>query len=426
MDSEANMSGEQYYLVHRMYCYLCGTTIDRKYADHPTESWRACAQELTLRDPGPGEGPLVEPGLCPLTIRGEPRCMHQACFGVLHRLLSYSDLSAAQLDGLLDCARDIEPFLPQIPSGAAPDGLDEDLAARNLELGPKEEGVGPADAACYDLATLTEEGIQASALVSLIKHDLPPNLHELALQALDPDFDADSCPDPQVSDFIRAAQLLQGLAPFNTKPQDELVKDLTQALSNFNRGGVSRFPRTANFDVVRANALTIVYRLLSIPLEEGDSADWKDGKRPKLEQCRGIPVAGASGSPALYVRLYTLRRDHYAGEGEDGRRVGGKYLRDLGFAVEGPEGALRVPVDLPCGLEFVRDNAVGVVSVRVKDSGGWKTAFERGGISWDDEAKFPRSRVEWPAGSAEGEFFVIADVCTPPSKYLCPEVNNFY
>ena len=32
---EANLSSEDAYLAHHLYCYLCGTTIDRKYANDP-------------------------------------------------------------------------------------------------------------------------------------------------------------------------------------------------------------------------------------------------------------------------------------------------------------------------------------------------------------------------------------------------------
>ena len=87
--------------------------------------------------------------------------------------------------------------------------------------------------------------------------------------------------------------------------------------------------------------------------------------------------------------------------------AGALYLR-AGHAFE----TKRFAVDSPCGLEFVH-NGVGVVRVRVKDSGGWRTAFEQAGISnWDDEERLPRAKVEWSPSSHE-EFYIGSDVSVP-------------
>lgn len=419
MVHEANLSSNEEYQARCLYCYICGTTIDRKYAEDPAgeESWRAYAQELTLKDPQAGAGPLVDPELCPLVIRGEPRRVHQACSAVVSDVVGGGAFTAAQLDGFIDCARDIDPFLPQIPTGASPDRLDTDLASPGLDL-ERRESMDPVQATWYDDQILQSEGIRAPVLTSIAKHDVPLRLEDLVSEALDPDFHASKYPDAGIQNFLAAARTLQSLPPLRDQPPDERPISIAQALWNFKKGGVARFPHTANFDVVRSNVLTILTKLLPMDLEDVSSAHYMDGIRPKLEEYRSIS-AGCSASPALTLRLFTLRRNFYARDetdDEDGRRLGSQYLRDVGFATGDPEvdleATLELAVDSPHGLEFVRDG-LGVVRVNVKDSAGWRTAFAREGITgWDDKERFPRAKVEWMTGSEE-QFHIISDVSTP-------------
>lgn len=148
--------------------------------------------------------------------------------------------------------------------------------------------------------------------------------------------------------------------------------------------------------MVWSNVLTIILKLH--PLEEVTPAAKKDGKRRKMEECRRISALCPT-CPALNLQFLTVRRDYYAGgdEGcEDGRMVGGLYLRDASFSVGDPaEDAFRAQrfiVDSPCGVGVVRDG-VGVVRVRVKETGGWRTAFEQAGINdCDDEERLRGQR----------------------------------
>lgn len=420
MASEASKSPEEHKPTRSMHCWLCGATIDRKYAEHPdgTETWRAYAQELAIGEPCLNT--LVEPGLCPLTISGEPRFVHQACYHVLTKRV-FGELSAKELNALVDCMRDIAPFLPPIPCAAAPDRLDEDIAAPDLHLGPREGDIdGPL--ACFDRKTIHSENIQASPLLSLLRHEMPADLDDLVSESLNPSCNPNKCADPQLADFLAAASWFRGVPGFDDGPEDQQRGKIAQALRNFHGGGPARFPHTANYSVVERNVLTIVLRYLRLPLEAIPSEGWDGGERRKVKGYHPKYIEHASGVSALYVRVYTLRRDYYAGDGGHGSGVGARYLRDIRVdrgsgdtaSSEKACGALRVAVDSPSGIEFTRDDAVGVARVRVQDARGWKTAFESEGVTdWGDETRISRSEAEWRPNSAAGAFFIVADVSWP-------------
>ena len=216
------------------------------------------------------------------------------------------------------------------------------------------------------------EGIQGPGLVSSIKHDVPPELNDLISEALDPDRSPRRHVGSEASDFGRAARRLANELIFRSLPPEERIKAIAQALRNFNGGGTARFPHTANFDVVYANALTILLKVIRIPAQVLSAGD-KDGKRPKLERHRDIS-AEVSGSAALCLGFFTLRREYYVGDGQGGRSVGAKYLSTASFTMGdydsmGPaRDALQLAVDSPCGLEFICDR-VGIVCSR--QGRGW-------------------------------------------------------
>ncbi|MBE3043665.1 hypothetical protein IMZ48_14065, partial [Candidatus Bathyarchaeota archaeon] len=303
----------------------------------------------------------------------------------------------------------------------------------DLDLGPQEEGAFDS-LALWDRKTVQSEDIQASPFISLLRHDLPTNLDDLITQSFDPSCEPNQHADPQVSDFMAAAKFLNGMPGFDSElPQAELHGKIAQALRNFHTGGPSRFPHTANYDVVYRNVLTVVLTYLPIPQDHIPS-EKSEGERVTMKGFKPTYIEDAASAEALYFRFYTLTREFYAGDGDGGPKLGARYLRDIRFGEEDsdgessdggfsnaasgdeePSGALRVAVDSLCGLEFTRDDAVGVARVRVKNAGGWKTAFEREGVAdWDDDSRFSRTKATWPAGADEGGFFIIADVGYTP------------
>ncbi|KND88840.1 hypothetical protein TOPH_06366 [Tolypocladium ophioglossoides CBS 100239] len=400
------------------HCHLCGSDISLAYASRTGESWKAYVQELRHASPSMPRTAqaLVPPRLCAHRLDSrdgeEARLVHAACWAVVTRLWDRDAFTAAELDGFLDCARDAGPFLPEIRFREAPDRLDVTIDHR---LGVGDIEYRPA-AACSDeerqweslCAGLEDEGFTPPALLGLRRHELPEHVDGFVAYA---------------RQQHGAGKALAG-AGAGVRSWVSVVSLLTpcladggsvaQALRNLYHGGAARFPHTANHDVVRANALTILLRLLTIPVEDVFAADGaRAGRRAKLESPRAVPLAGITPDAPFRLGFLTLRREHYGDYFNEGRPcVGMRYLRCVDFEHHkgrAARGDVVPAIGALCGLRLFRDR-IGTLAVHAKDGPDWHSVWQQDAMVQLSGAAAARpTAAEWPAGATQGHLLVISD-----------------
>ncbi|UNI15590.1 hypothetical protein JDV02_002112 [Purpureocillium takamizusanense] len=431
-------------LATLQHCVVCGSEISLTYAARPTESWKAHAQPLEhASPPSVPRVPqaLVPPGLCSHTFEGqEARLVHAACWHVVARLWGKTEFTAAELDGFLDCARDASPFLPEIRFREAPDRfdvtVDHTLDADDLE-GRTSRAETDAQRRFEELcAGLKDEGIKSPVLLGLRRHPLPERLHAFVSRTLASPTDAANKETPALRFWAKVIGLLTSAsagpdAPFSQADSPSRAARVAQALRNIRHGGPSRFPHTANHDVVRANASSILLALQLIPVEDIFEADHAllDGQRPKLQRPRPEPLSSLRPGWPFRLSFLTLRREYYVDNMDFGRRfrVGMKYLRTIDFRFhddtqqhqhqQRPEqhtlaggGSYVVPaVRSLCGMQLVRDG-IGVFAVHAKDGNDWYTVWQQDPTIkiTPHMAALPTS-AQWPEGMQKGDLLLVSD-----------------
>lgn len=164
--------------------------------------------------------------------------------------------------------------------------------------------------------------------------------------------------------------------------------------------------------MVESNAVTLLVKLLSIPIEEVLAADLKNGKRPKLEKSKSVLLPAVQGPSTINLQFFTLRRRHYVDSGNDrGLRIGMKYLRSIDIAPEEATGATPIHFDTLCGVRMVRGR-LGAIAVQIKNGSSWTQGWQQDPNLelQDGQMAISTTQVEWAQGFQPGSFVVISDV----------------
>lgn len=402
------------------HCYLCGSEITLSATSRRGEGWKAVSQEL--KHPSPSQPrvpqPLVKPGFCSHTFQGEEaRVVHAACWGVVVRLWGKNTFTVAELDGFLDCARNVAPFLPEIPFKESPDQLDitidHRLDASDLDYRPSNF---PNETLQYweSLQSgIAYEGLISPSLLGISKYDIPERLDGFIAHALRNATEVRKSPDASIRFWAEVIGMLANspAVQFSSDEPDRPSR-IAQAIRNIRFGGADRFPHTANFDTVRANALTILVTLIPIPVEDVAAADTRDGKRAKLERPRSIPLASIKPYIPFRLNFYTIRRSYFVENINDrGYTIGMKYLRTIEFDESRGSSTDLVPtIGNLCGVRVIRDS-IGVLAVHAKDGENWVGIWQQDpSIQLRAEMAIKPTAAEWPVGFAQGSLVVVADV----------------
>ncbi|KAG6138037.1 hypothetical protein E4U12_008489 [Claviceps purpurea] len=275
---------------------------------------------------------------------------------------------------------------------------------------------------------MQQELLRPPSLIGLFDRALPPpsELESFVARTLNHVAEVRHNPDPDLRFWAGVIVMLANspASQFAKSAAPNRISSITRALRNLHLGSLQRFPHTANFDVVRSNALSILTTLLPIPVGDMDDDDDDDDStyqlvrtmRSQLKRRRAISLRDISYSSDQPLRLtfFTIRRPR--AEKAILRRgvpVGRQYLRFINFdvsrAVRGSEIAPRV--NCFCGLRLVRDE-VGVVAVDVLDGNDWMHVWEQqdceGGLD-DGEGGMKRSVAEWDVRAENGHLTIVAD-----------------
>lgn len=336
------------------------------------------------------------------------------------KLWGKNTFTIAELDGFLDCARDVSPFLPEIPFKESPEQLDitidHRLDASDLDYRPS---TSPNDTLSYWQSlqsTLKDEGLISPSLLNITNHDIPPRLEAFIAHALRNATEVRKSPDLNTRYWAEVIGMLANSpAPQFSKDEPDRPSRIAQAIRNLHLGGPSRFPHTANFDTVRANALAILVALIPIPVEDLASADAKDGKRAKLERPRSIPLSSMKPLVPFRLNFYTIRREYFVQNMNDrGYTLGMKYLRTIEFdEARGSSTDLVPTINSLCGVRLIRDK-IGVLAVHAKDGPDWVGIWQQDpSIQLSPEMAIKPTTSEWPTGFTQGLLVVVADVRIP-------------
>lgn len=145
-----------------------------------------------------------------------------SCFRVVTSLWDHDTPTVAQLD-FLGRARDIYPFLQQIPANALPDCLDKGLAYLSLELGLR-PGSNLVELTCCHVKTHRRDEIQALAIVGAI------GLDYLVSQEPGLDPDPETYSNYEITDLLEAARTVSELSPCNAHSTGEKAGVVFQTL----------------------------------------------------------------------------------------------------------------------------------------------------------------------------------------------------
>lgn len=435
------MNVNPYDLTHNLatfyHCYLCGSKIALAAINLRGEGWKAVAQEL--KHPSPSQArvpqPLVQPGFCSHAFEAdqEARVVHAACWGVVVKLWGKTVFTMAELDGFLDCARNVSPFLPEIAFKETPEQLDitidHRLDASDLDYEPDNP---PNNTLQYWEALQTgiaDEGIIPPSLLFVGSHELPPQLESFVAHALYHATQVRKSPDANTRFWAEVIGMLANspAAQFSIDEPNRASR-IAQAVRNLRLGGPNRFPHTANFDTVRANALTILVTLIPIPVEDVATAGAKDGKRARLERPRSIPLADIKPRVPFRLNFYTIRRKYVVDNDIDNDRgytLGMKYLRTIEFDdTRGAATDLVPTIHALCGVRLIRDK-IGVLAVHAKDGPNWLGIWQQDpSIQLSPEMALKPTSSEWPTGFAQGSLVVVADVSRLFPKRDPKQVTN--
>ncbi|KAG6055233.1 hypothetical protein E4U17_003112 [Claviceps sp. LM77 group G4] len=268
---------------------------------------------------------------------------------------------------------------------------------------------------------MKQELLRPPSLIGLFDRALPPpaELESFVARTLNHVAEVRHNPDPDLRFWAGVIVMLTNSpASQFAKSAPSRASSITRALRNLHLGSLQRFPHTANFDVVRSNALSILTTLLPIPvgdMDEDSTYELVSTMRSQLTRRRAISLRDISYSSDRPFRLafYTIRRPR--AEKAIQRRgvsVGRHYLRFIDFnvsrTVRGFEIAPRV--NYFCGLRFIRDE-VGVVGLDVLDGNDWVHAWEQDCSERLDgeEGGMKRSVAEWDPRAENGHLTIVAD-----------------
>ncbi|TWU71972.1 hypothetical protein ED733_001996 [Metarhizium rileyi] len=401
------------------HCYLCGSEISLAALNRRSEGWKAVAQEL--KHPSPPEPrvpqPLVKPGFCSHVFEGEEgRVVHAACWGVVVKLWGKTTFTIAELDSFVDCARNVAPFLPEIPFKESPEQLDitidHRLDASDLDY---TSGITHNDTLKYWEAlqgSIADEGIIPPSLLGISSHEMPPQLESFITHVLRNAAEVRRSADQNVSFWTEIIGMLANspAAQFSSNKPDRPLR-IAQAVRNLRLGGTNRFPHTANFDTVRANCLTILITLIPIPVEDVAAEASKGGKRARLERPRSVPLVGIKPPVPFRLNFYTIRRMYFVQNMNDrGYTLGMKYLRTIEFDETRASASDLAPTMVGlCGVRLIRDR-IGVLAVHAKDGPNWVGIWQQDpSLQLSPEMAIKLTSSEWPVGSAQGSLVVVGD-----------------
>lgn len=402
------------------HCSLCGSEISLAATSRRGEGWKAVAQEL--KHPAPSvprvAQPLVAPGFCSHTFDGEAaRVVHSACWKVVAKLWGKSTYTIAEIDGFLDCARNLAPFLPEIPFRESPEQLDvtidHRLDAKDLDYRPADPKE-PALKYWIELQDgIEEEGIDPPSLLRIRNFDLPEDLDRFVANALRKASEVQKSSDRATRFWAKVVGMLANspATQFSASSHDRVAL-VAQAMKNLRIGGVSLFPHAANFDIVRANALKILVTLIPIPVEDLQEAEPKDGMRAKLERPRSIPLADIRPTTPFRLNFHTIRRQYFVDNMNDrGFKLGMKYLRNIEFdEQQGSPNDMLPTIHSLSGVRLIRDR-LGVLAVHAKDGPNWVGIWQQDpSLTLHPQMAVKPTTAEWPEGFKQGALVVIADV----------------
>ncbi|KAK2606045.1 hypothetical protein QQS21_003563 [Conoideocrella luteorostrata] len=402
-------------------CFLCGSDISLAAINRHSEGWKAVAQQL--KHPAPPRPrvrqPLVQPGFCSHTFEGEEaRIVHSACWNVVTRLWGRDTFTVAELDGFLDCARNVAPFLPDIPFKESPDQLDVTIDHRldssDLEYRPSCTTLD-SDVQYWEeiQGGLKDERLTSPSLVGISSYDLPSRLEGFIAHALRNGPEVRKSPDASTRFWAEVISMLANspAAQF-AKDEPDRPSRIAQAIRNLRLGGIDRFPHTTNFDVVRANALTILVTLIPIPVEDVEAAEAKDGKRAKLERPRRVYFEQMKSDVPFRLNFYTIRRQSTVESIKDRTvRLGMKYLRFIEF-----DETQAAPTDLVptigclSAVRLIRDS-IGVIAVHARDGPNWVGIWQQDySLQISSDMAIKATAAEWSPGVDKGYLTVTSDV----------------
>ena len=401
------------------HCYICGADITLNATSVPNSGWKAVAQKLVHAPGSPADGnhPLVPADFVSHSFEGEEsRLVHSACWKVITRVWGKTAFTPAELDGFIDCARDVAPFLPEIPFAHAPDQLD---VAIDHRLDTRDLDYRPHDPVRDDLrrwmrlqAGLASEHLIPPALVAVETHNLPQSLEDFVTSTTSNPAEAQNSPDETVrgwADVIR--MLVNAPGELFSAGSSYRPERVAQALSNLKHGGLTRFPHTVNFDVVRANAVTILRTLIPIPVESMHEAAPKGGKRAKLERPRHIHLSSIRPYSPFRLSFYTLRRRYFEENmNKTGFKLGMRFLKAINFDGNTEEAELVPQIGNLCGVRFIRDH-VGTLAVHAKDGDHWMSIWQQDpNVQLSPEMGVKVFTAMWPEGHRDGNLVVVSDV----------------
>jgi hypothetical protein len=339
------------------------------------------------------------------------------------KLWGKTSFTIAELDGFLDCARNVAPFLPEIPFKESPEQLDitidHRLDASDLDYEPPPS---PDDTLPYwtELQSgIKDEGLIPPALLGINNHEIPPRLEAFIAHALGNATEVRKSPDSNVRFWAEVVGMLANspAAQFSRTEPDRPSR-IAQAIRNLHLGRANRFPHTSNFDTVRSNALTILVTLIPIPVEDVAAAagDAKNGKRAKLERPRSVPLATIHPQTPFRLNFYTVRRKFFVDNGNDrGFTLGMKYLRTIEFDETRSSASDLMPtINSFSGVRLIRDT-IGVLAVHAKDGPNWVGIWQQDPSKHlSPEMALKATTSEWAVGLKQGSLVVVADVSFLP------------
>lgn len=403
-------------------CRICGSSIKLQYAAEDRNgpgAWRGYAQELKLASQRRGPQPLVPAELCYSSFQGETRTMHAACWKVAESMWK-NEFTMDELNGFLDISADLASFLPEIVHQVSPIEIDAALTSGISEVVTHESNTA-ISASDELLNTMEIEGLEKPMLPDMKNHSLPSELdrHISRWMSTIESEDVETLQNPTLQYWSSVTRMLETHPQFSDIPRSQAAEKIAQILPNLHAGGLDSFPHLANYDIVYANAMSILLTLHRLPLENIPNAPDLNGNRARLTQPRSIKIPPALDTPAKFRLKFSTLRRFGATEANDDRknlRVGDKYLRDIWFGPPDTEiqtDADDVLLEIPsfAGLRFIRDH-VGVFEVLVKQGDMWRSCWQQDpSFKWHESMSGVQSTVvEWEAGVGQPYFSIIANV----------------
>ncbi|PGG95303.1 hypothetical protein AJ79_10131 [Helicocarpus griseus UAMH5409] len=351
-------------------CLICGVAVGSR-GSRKAREWQASYQVLQFKT---RRQSLVEPSN---TYPPPEDChiAHQVCWAVLNTLVKQDEINPKWLRRLLITIQNPKPFLPPIAFPESPGILDRDVE-KNLE-GESEKTPNHDDNSCKHSYICTRLPVE-------IIREVFNHLHN----------------------YDDVFNLMQGESTYyptftNGDTINDTARKIQQILWNVHQYPSSRFPHTANYNVVWDNAESVLEKA-GQPLL-GPDADFDIDERhvihfasdPKLV---GKKMVNLNGPSKVYLNYAHV----------PGRR----YLCGFRFdddVISGYAGNSSITVPLSwselCGLRLVSDGH-GYKAAQVKRYSTWNEQWY-GTPPGNDGVQLVFAQVEWKARSVSHLLFSL-------------------